>query len=345
MLVTALVTPFREGGALVNGSLLQELIAFQLAEGAHQVLLAGTTGEGAALSEEERGQLLDAALEVAEPRQLMVALGFGRLPDVIERGQDALARGVRDLLLVDCPYSGASSAGLREHWHGAVAAALPEARLLPYAIPQRTGTELLPDDLARLVEDHPNVIGVKDATGRLARMLRVRELCGPDFHLLCGEDSQLRDAMLDPNIRADGAVSVASHLAPRSVRDLVEACRRGDATHARELHDALLPLFQLVTFHSSEALRVGEQQLQVPQRLKNPVPLKACLEHLGVAVGTCRAPLSAVNAKVRAQLEAILDDVFVAHRNVLAPLHESFGAAGDRRVATSGGAAMFSQAS
>jgi len=234
---------------------------------------------------------------------------------------------------------------LREHWHGAVAAALPEARLLPYAIPQRTGTELLPDDLARLAEDHPNVVGVKDATGRLARMLRVRELCGPDFHLLCGEDAQLRDAMLDPNIRADGAVSVASHLAPRSVRDLVESCRRGDAARARELHEALRPLFQLVTFHSSEELRVGERELQVPQRLKNPVPLKACLELIGVPVGVCRAPLSEPNAHVRAQFSAILDEVFVAHRGVLAPLRESLGDAQDRRHEGPLDAALLSQAS
>ena len=83
-----------------------------------------------------------------------------------------------------------------------MAAALPEARLIPYAVPGRTGTELLPDDLARLAEDHANVVGVKDATGRLARMTRVRELCGEDFLLLCGDDHLLRDAMIDPAIRA-----------------------------------------------------------------------------------------------------------------------------------------------
>ena len=87
-------------------------------------------GEGMALSDAERLDILDAALEVAAPGQLMVGLGAGRLEQVIERGRDTLGRGVADLLLVDCPYSGASSAALRTAWHGPVAAALPDARLI-----------------------------------------------------------------------------------------------------------------------------------------------------------------------------------------------------------------------
>lgn len=305
MLVTALVTPFGEGGKAIDRELVSMLTRFQLEEGAHQVLLAGTTGEGAALSDAEREELLDAALVAAEPEQLMLGLGFGRLDDVIARGRVALDRGVRELLLADCPYSGASSSALREHWHGAVAEALPEARLYPYAIPGRTGTEMLPDDLARLVEDHPNVVGVKDATGRLARMTRVRELCGPDFHILCGEDAQLRDAMLDPNIRADGAVSVVAHIAPRVVRDLVEVCRRGEAVAARALHERLSALHGIVTLTTAERVRVGGKVVDVPQRLKNPVPLKALLCELGIPVGTCRPPLGEPGSKALSELRLL----------------------------------------
>ena len=167
MLVTALVTPFRgdeqgSGGHSIDLDVYRGLVSFQLVHGVDQVLVAGTTGEGASLSEDERLALLDAALEVARPDQGMLSIGGGRLDDVVARGMAALQRDVRDLLLADCPYSGASSHALRTQWHGPAAAALPEARLFPYAVPGRTGTEMLPDDLARLSGDHVNVVGVKE---------------------------------------------------------------------------------------------------------------------------------------------------------------------------------------
>ena len=306
MLVTALVTPFKGPGNGPDLDRLQALARFQLAEGAGQLLLAGTTGEGAALSEEERLLMIDAALEVATPEQLMVGLGSGPLDQVIQRGRDCLQRGVRDLLLVDCPYSGASSAALRTAWHGPAAAALPEGRLFPYAVPGRTGTELLPDDLALLAEEHPNVVGVKDATGRLARMTRVRELCGDSFRLLCGDDPQARSSLLDPSIRADGLCSVVANLVPGRVRQLVDAGLAGEAVAARMLHDRLEPLFALVSVTSQEPLRLRGETLRVPQRARNPVPIKTALASYGLPVEHVRPPLDEMGEGGRQEVARIL---------------------------------------
>lgn len=302
MLVTALVTPFRDGASAPDLGRVEQLVRFQVDEGVHRVLLFGTTGEGGSLTPDERTRVLDAAVEAAGPEPLMAGLGFGRVDEVVARGREALERGVRDLLLVDCPYSGAASSALRTGWYGPVAQALPEARLFPYAVPGRTGTELLPDDLARLAEDHANVVGVKDATGRLARMTRVRELCGDDFLLLCGDDHHARDALVDPTIRASGVCSVVSNLAPATMGRLVQRGLDGAAADVRQLHDLLEPLFGLVSLTSAEKVVVRGEELSVPQRARNPVPLKAAFAELGIDLGGCRPPLGPLGPRGRSDV-------------------------------------------
>ncbi len=348
MLVTALVTPFREGGngsGAVDLGTYRELVSFQLEHGVDQVLVAGTTGEGAALTYDERMALLDAALEVARPGQVMLSIGGGRLEQVVGRGRAALVRGVRDLLLADCPYSGASSHALRTQWHGPAAAALPESRLFPYAVPGRTGTEMLPDDLARLAADHPNVVGVKDATGRLARMARVRRLCGDDFVLLCGDDHLLRDATLDPNIRADGACSFSANLAPALVGRLADAGASGDAVAARTLHEQLHLLAGLVSVTTDESVDLpvgvpgavpgavtgavtGEargEQVDVPQRARNPVPVKTALSLLGLIAEEFRAPLAPMETGGVSRVRSALYLTQRRHPEVLEDLAHHFG--------------------
>jgi 4-hydroxy-tetrahydrodipicolinate synthase len=326
MLVSALVTPFRAGDGAPDLAAASNLARFQLDHGCDAVLLFGSTGEGAALDDAERSALLDAVLAVARPAQVMVGLGAGRLPEVIARGREAHARGVRDLLLADAPYSGASSSALRTEWHAPVARALPDARLFPYAVPSRTGAELLPDDLARLAEDCPNVSGVKDATGRLARMARVRELCGEAFTVLCGDDGMLRDALLDPHIRADGAIAVTTNLAPAAMRELLDAARAGRAARARELHEALALLFGLNSVTVEEDLPVRGALRAVPQRSRNPVPLKSALAQLGACEAAVRAPLGPMGERGTERVASLLALTARRFPDLLAPLQRVLGA-------------------
>ncbi len=327
MLVSALVTPFRAGDGAPDLPAAASFARFQLAHGCDAVLLFGIAGEGSALHDDERERLLDAVLGVARPEQVMVALGEGTLSTVLARARQACSRGVRNLLLTDAPYSGASSSALRTQWHEPVARALPESRLFPCAVPSRTGTELLPDDLARLAEDCPNVVGVKDATGRLARMGRVRELCGEHFAILCGDDLMLRDALLDPHIRADGAVASTTNLAPAAMRALYDAARAGRAAAARELHDALSLLFGLASITTEEDLPVRGERRTVPQRSRNPVPLKAALSQLGACDAGVRAPLGPIGARGAERVSSALALTARRYPEWFVPLQQALVAA------------------
>ena len=333
MLVTVLVTPFREGESL-DDALVAKLVDFQLGHGADRVLVAAGDGEGPALDEGERARLLDAALQAARPEQILCAIGPGRPAELIARGRQALQRGVRDLLLIDAPYVGTSSADLRERWHGPVARALPECRLWPASAPLRTGTELLPDDLARLREDCPNVVGVEDVTGRLARMRRVRELCGEDFTILCADDALLRDAMIDPHIRVDGGASLLANLAPAGLRALHDACSALDAVAARNLHDGLFPLFGLASVTAEEPVELDGERHFVPQRSRAAVSIKTALAQLGVLAPVWRAPLGPMGAAGAARVGAVLRQVGRGSPALLAPLATAFGLDLAARLAT-----------
>lgn len=324
MLVSALVTPFAEDGSTLALDRWARLVGFALDHGCDAVVVGGPAGEAAALDDGEWESLLEEAVSAARPHQLLAAPGHGRLADVVARGRLALDLGVRDLLVCDAPGSGASSGALRERWHGAVARALPEARLWPLAAPALAGTELLPDDLARLRDDHPNVAGVVDASGRLARLARVRALCGEDFQVLCGEDLALRDALVDPAIRAQGAVSAACNLAPGAVRRLHDEARAGNPARVREAHAALAPLLGLSTLTEEEPLALRGEILPVPQRARLPVPVKAALALLDVEPATVRPPLGPLGPAGLARVRAALVEAHRRQPSLLAPLAEYF---------------------
>jgi 4-hydroxy-tetrahydrodipicolinate synthase len=320
MLVSSLVTPFSADGGALDLDRLARLVGFALDHGCDRVLVGGPAGEGAALDGCEWEALLEAAVGAARPHQVLAAPGPGRLADVVARGRVALELGVRDLLLADAPASGASSAALREHWHGAVARTLPQAQVWLLTAPSLTGTELLPDDLARLRDDCPNVAGVVDATGRLARMARVRALCGEDFPILCADDLMLRDALVDPAIRADGGVLGACNLAPGSVRRLLDEACRGSPARARELQEALTPLLGLASVTVEETLLLRGAPLAVPQRSRAPVTLKVALAVLGAGPASVRPPLGLPGPAGTARIRAALAQVQRHHPELLAPL-------------------------
>jgi 4-hydroxy-tetrahydrodipicolinate synthase len=345
MLVTALVTPFRGEGATLDDTLFAQLVAFQLGHGADRVLVGAVDGEGSSLDEGERARLLDAALQAARPEQVMCALGAGRPAELVSRGRQALERGVRDLLLVDAPYVGCGSADLRERWHRPVARALPECRLYPAAAPLRTGTELLPDDLARLRDDCPNVVGVEDGTGRLARMRRVRELCGDEFTILCADDALLRDAMIDPHIRVDGGSSLLANLAPAGLRALHDASAALDAVAARMLHDGLFPLFGLASVTAEEPVELGGERHFVPQRSRGAVTIKTALAALGVLAPVWRAPLGPMGAAGAARVGSVLRQVGRGSPALLAPLATAFGLDLAARLAAAAAPAFAGRAS
>ncbi len=294
MLITALVTPFTEDSKDLDLPRLQEWVAFQLDCGVDRVLLMGTTGEGASLRESERDVLLEACREVARPSQIMVSLGLGRVDQLVDRGHRALSQGVQDLLVVDYPYVGASSTDLRRHHYGPLAEALPESFLVPYVVPSRTSCFMLPEDLARLHEDYPQVVGVKDATGCLDNMRSVRQLLGEKFVLLCGEDGLIGESLLASDIRAHGAVSFAANLAPDLFSTLVQAGLDGDAVAVEAVSQPVKAIASLVSITAIENLSLHGKVRNVSQRYRNPLPLKTALGVMGAHGGPCRPPHGAM---------------------------------------------------
>ena len=191
------------------------------------------------------------------------------------------------LLLVDPYYNGPSSLEIRREYVAPIAAAFPDTRIIPYVIPGRTGAQLLPEDLALLNQQYANVDTVKEATADLANMRRTRECCGSDFTVLSGDDGLTYEMMADPDIGAAGVISVASNVAPRAVAEMVRYYREGVMDAAKQLNEALAPLFGLVTVKTTEQTPFGEAVC----RARNPLGIKTLMTILGMPSGGCRQPL------------------------------------------------------
>jgi 4-hydroxy-tetrahydrodipicolinate synthase len=155
-------------------------------------------------------------------------------------------------------------------------------------------------------------------------MTRVRELCGEDFELLVGDDHMLYDALVDPAIRADGSCSFTANIVPSAMSALVMAGREGRVAPARQLHEKLELLFRLVSVTAEEAVEVNDQTLAVPQRSRNPLPIKTALGLLGIIDDVCRAPLMGMGPKGIAQVRSALRLTARRASDVLADVAHAF---------------------
>ncbi|HDP97175.1 MAG TPA: 4-hydroxy-tetrahydrodipicolinate synthase, partial [Euryarchaeota archaeon] len=157
----------------------------------------------------------------------------------------------------------------------------------PYIIPGRTGTMLLPPDLAMLSKSHPNVFAVKEATGDFENMRAIRKLCGPEFTIMSGDDDKTIEMMTDASIGAAGVISVVSNILPAAMWEMVTAQLRGDSKKASELLALLKPLIQVVTVKTEEKTPFGSATC----RARNPLATKTLMNILGMPAGPCRQPL------------------------------------------------------
>jgi 4-hydroxy-tetrahydrodipicolinate synthase len=192
--------------------------------------------------------------------------------------------------------------------------------MIPYVIPGRTGTQLLPQDIAILHDQYPNVGCVKEATGDLKNMELTRQVCGADFDILSGDDDKTYTMMISPDIGASGVISVASNVAPGAVVDMVHYLLDGNEEAAAVIQQALQPLFNLVTVKTTEQTPYGP----VVCRARNPLAYKTLMNVLGMPAGPCRQPLGKMTP---AGLEVVLLNVrkvYEANPQVLDPVAEFF---------------------
>lgn len=286
--MTALVTPFTEEGALDEAA-LGRLIAHQVAGGTDILVPLGTTGEAMVLSAEEKIRVLRAVREQGGGRPVMAGAGSNDTATTIGNCREVGDAGADYALVVTPYYNKPPQEGLLRHFER-VADASP-VPVVMYNVPGRTGSNMLPETALALAA-HPNIVGIKEASGSLAQAAAILDGRPEGFSLLSGEDELTLPMMA---LGADGVISVAANAAPGPVHELVAACLEGDLERAREIHFRLRPLF-VAEFAET-----------------NPIPIKAAMEILGISGGAVRLPLVPASPATR---EAIRDALL--HAGLLA---------------------------
>jgi 4-hydroxy-tetrahydrodipicolinate synthase len=316
---TAIVTPFTNHSVDYDG--LDRLIEFQISNRISGIVAVGTTGESPTLTWDEHNTIIEQTARKTQNRCLCIAgTGSNNTHETLAGTRHAINAGVDAVLLVDPYYNGPSSLEIRREYVEPVAREFPKIQIIPYVIPGRTGTQMLPEDLAILAEQFENVRSVKEATGNLDNMRRTRKLCGNGYTILSGDDGITFDMMTDPEIKATGVISVISNIAPKAVSDMVEALNRGDMDTAKKLAHALSPLFDLVTVKTQEKTAYGN----VSCRARNPLPVKTMMQILGMPSGPCRQPMGKMTQNGFEKVLAVLRHIQANNPEILKPIAEHF---------------------
>ena len=327
---TALVTPMKgERGEAVDFKALEALVEFQVASAVSGVLAVGTTGESPTLNWEEHAQVVVKIKEFSRERcQVIAGTGSNCTDETIQNTRHVAKHKIDAILLVDPYYNGPSSIEIRREYIAPVAEAFPHIQVIPYVIPGRTGTQLLPEDLAILHKQFKNVSAVKEATGSTENMRRVRACAGETLQILSGDDDMTFEMMTDPAIGACGVISVISNVVPGAVQQMCEAVLEKRTEEAEALASALKPLFGIITVKTQEPSPHGERLCKA----RNPLPVKTLMHVLGMPVGPCRRPLGRMTRK---GLDVVLEaarSVWQNNPQLLEPIGRAFDVDIERRL-------------
>lgn len=279
--IPALVTPFRD--SRVDEDAFTAFVEWQIAEGSHGLVPCGTTGESATLKREEHHRVVSLCVEVARGRVPVIAgCGSNDTATAIEHLEHAAKVGADAALVVTPYYNRPSQEGLYQHFK-----ALAEVSKVPiilYNVPARTSVDLSTETMAQLAK-LPNIVGVKDATGNVARVSAQRLACGADFQQISGNDDMALGFMAHGGV---GCISVSANVAPKLCADFQNACLEGRWDDAQVLQNQLYPLHAALFTDAS------------------PAPTKYALEKLGRMSGELRLPLTPASAASRQAVDAAL---------------------------------------
>lgn len=284
-LITAMVTPMDRSLA-VDYDQAAALAKRLVDSGSDGLVVSGTTGESPTLTDEEKIRLFRTVREAVGARAKVIAgTGTYNTAHSIHLTREAERVGCDGVLLVNPYYNKPSQEGLYQHFK-----AVAESTGLPvmlYNIQSRTSVNCEPATIARLAQVR-NIVAVKEASGNLDQMSQIRKLTPPEFLLYSGDDSLTLPLLA---VGGTGVVSVASHLAGREIKAMIQAFHAGDVRRAQELHLRLWPLFKVIFITT------------------NPTPVKAALALAGFDAGGLRLPLVEATAKERDQIAAVLKEL------------------------------------
>ncbi|MBQ9168047.1 MAG: 4-hydroxy-tetrahydrodipicolinate synthase [Oscillospiraceae bacterium] len=276
-MATALVTPMTATG--VDYDALGRFIDFQIESGINALVSVGTTGENATLEPEDQKEVIRFTVEKAAGRVPVIAgTGTNNTEHVLANTRNACEVGADAVLVVTPYYNKATQNGLITHFSTvADASSVP---VILYNVPSRTGVNLQPKTVAKLAE-HPNIVGLKEATGNMAQMVELARLCGDKIDIYSGEDGIVVPMM---SMGAAGCISVLSNVVPAQAVAMTDAYMAGNIKEAAALQCKLLPLINALF---SEV---------------NPIPAKAAVSAMGYGEEHLRLPLTPMEPQTRAVL-------------------------------------------
>ena len=233
--MVAMVTPFKNGK--VDEKKLKELVEFQIKNKTSGIVPCGTTGESATLSWAEHERVIEVVIETVEKRVPVIAgTGSNSTDEAVMLTRQAAKSGADATLHVSPYYNRPTQKGLYLHFKAVAECA--DIPVILYNIASRTGVNIEPETIARLARDCPNIVGVKEASGSLEQMSKIRALCPAEFALISGDDALTLPVLA---IGGTGVISVVANIVPKDVANMIEAFEKGNLKKAQESHYKLLP--------------------------------------------------------------------------------------------------------
>ena len=283
----AIVTPMKEN-LEINYDKLDEMLEEQIAGGTDAIIICGTTGESATMTEEEHSEAIRFTVERVKHRIPVIAgTGSNSTATAVQLSKGAMEDGADALLLVTPYYNKATQNGLIAHYTK-ICTEAPLPAIL-YNVPSRTGCSIQPKTLAHLVKNVDSIAGVKEASGNIGNVAEIMHLCDGNIDLYSGNDDQVVPLL---SLGGIGVISVLSNVAPKYVHDMVMKYLDGDVKGSAKMQLDAIPLCSALFCEV------------------NPIPVKAALNMMGKNVGSLRAPLTE------------MDD---AHKEVLHQAMKDFG--------------------
>lgn len=289
----ALVTPFHEDKT-INYEALERLVEFQIAEQVDAIIVCGTTGEPATMTEEERLSVIRFVVEKTAGRIPVIAGTGGNCTQaVVDFSLKVQELGVSGLLVVTPFYNKCTQGGLYAHY-----AEVASAVMLPiimYNVPSRTGCNLLPETAVKLADNFSNIVGIKEACGNISQVAKLAKLAKGKLDIYSGNDDQIVPIL---SLGGIGVISVLANVAPRATHDMVMDYLAGDTQKAAEAQLAYLDLVDVLFCEVS------------------PIPVKAALNMMGYAAGGLRLPLTALEEAHIAPLKKELIQVGLVESDI-----------------------------
>ncbi len=285
--MVAMITPMSEDGS-VDYAAMKRLIEFHIEQGSDAIVSVGTTGESATLDEQEHCDVIAKTVDYVAGRIPVIAgTGANSTTEAISLTRCAKQAGADACLLVTPYYNKPTQEGLYRHFR-AIAEAVEIPQIL-YNVPGRTACDMLPETVARLA-NVPNIVGIKEATGDLSRLQRIRELCPADFGLYSGDDVSGCEFLLQGG---QGVISVTANVAPGLMHEMVSLALAGERESAKAVDARLAGLHKALFVES------------------NPIPVKWAVCRMGLVGKGIRLPLTWLSPEYATEVEAAMNQAGV----------------------------------